>query len=69
MIFRFSRSVKGATLILVGAGCNAVGLLADRYLSQMPGIDFSVGLMTGMSLSLMLFGMWRVSVERRQARK
>jgi hypothetical protein len=57
------------TLIMVGAVCNAIGILADRFLPQMPGIDFTVGLMTGMSLTLMLAGMWRFGVERRQVSK
>jgi len=69
MFFKFSRPVKAVTLIMVGAGCNALGLVAERFLPQMPGIDFTVGLMTGMSLTLMLFGMWRFGEERRQAVK
>lgn len=69
MKFKFSRPVSGVALIMVGALCNALGLVAERFLPQMPGIDFTVGLMTGMSLTLMLFGLWRYGVERRQAAK
>lgn len=69
MKFKFSRPVSGVVLIMAGAACNAVGSVAERFLPQMPGIDFTVGLMTGMSLTLMLFGLWRFGVERRQASK
>jgi len=69
MKFKYSHPVKAVTLIMVGAGCNALGTVAERFLPPTPGIDFTVGLMTGMSLTLMLFGMWRFGVERRQAGK
>jgi drug/metabolite transporter (DMT)-like permease len=69
MLLKYSRSVKAITLIAAGALCHALGSIAERFLPQMPGIDFTVGLMTGMSLTLMLFGMWRFGVERRQTAK
>jgi len=69
MVCRISRSGKAITWIMAGMLCNALGLVAERFLPQMLGIDFSVGLMTGMSLTLMLFGLWRFDVERRQAAK
>ncbi len=56
-------------MIMIGILCNALGIVANRFLPQMPGIDFTVGLMTGLSLTLMLAGMWRFGVERRQAAK
>jgi len=69
MMSRFSCTTKAIWFIMVGAACNALGTLAERFLPQMPGIDFTSGLMTGMSITLMLFGMWRFGVERRQAAK
>ena len=69
MKFKFSRPASGVALIMVGALCNALGSVAERFLPQMPGIDFTVGLMIGISLPLMLFGLWRVAAERRQVGK
>jgi hypothetical protein len=69
MVCKFSRHGKAITWIMAGMICQALGSIAERFLPQMPGIDFSVGLMTGMSLTLMLFGLWRFGVERRQAAK
>ena len=51
---------------MAGMLCNTLGFLAERFLPQMPAVDFSVGLMTGISLTLMIFGLWRFGVERRQ---
>ncbi|MCX6834961.1 MAG: hypothetical protein NTW07_07485 [candidate division Zixibacteria bacterium] len=69
MMFKSSRPVSGLALIMVGAGCNALGSVAERFLPQVPGIDFTAGFMTGMSLTLMLFGLWRFGVEHRKAGK
>jgi hypothetical protein len=69
MVFKCSRPGKAIAWIMAGMLCGSLGSVAERFLPQMPGIDFTVGLMTGMSLTLMLFGLWRFGVERRQAGK
>jgi hypothetical protein len=70
MFCKFSRPGKAITWIMAGMLCQALGSIAERFLPpQIPGLDFSVGLMTGMSLTLMVFGLWRFGVERRQVAK
>ena len=50
--------IKDEWLLPLGGICLAIALLADRFLMvDVPIVDFTVGILTGLSLVLNIFGL------------
>jgi hypothetical protein len=51
--------LKDNQLLPLGMVCLAIALVAERFISPLLAIDFFLGVLDGMAVTLMLFGLYR----------
>jgi len=69
MFFKSSRNTSHRTAILIGMVCLSVSILIQRYLPETSLLDLTAGILTGMSIAMMLWGLWRLRIERVKANR
>jgi len=67
MFFKSPGNPSHRTAILIGMVCLSVSILIQRYLPETSLFDFTAGILTGMSIAMMLWGLWRFRIERVKA--
>lgn len=69
MFFKSPRGTSHRAAILIGMVCLSISILIQRFLPETSLLDFTSGILTGMSISMMLWGMWRFRIERVKANR
>jgi hypothetical protein len=64
MLMKLGKGIASQAAISIGLICLALALLGQRFLPETNGLDFFVGMLTGLSLVMNIWGLLQYRAQR-----